>query len=146
MKPLNDKMIDHLEADQSTPDAEIIDKMLDDAPPKQKEVIKELMISMQQMRMESNPASEVMKKLTKEHITNFLDASRDNMEKGYRDKNFHRLFLVVMALLMMSFIVIIVVLLKDNQPDMLEKVLYTGGGLVVGLLGGYGFGKSQRDE
>jgi hypothetical protein len=43
------------------------------------------------------------------------------------------------------FIVVMVVLLK-NQPDMLEKILYTLGGITAGAFGGYGFGKHQSND
>lgn len=50
-----------------------------------------------------------------------------------------------MVLLFMIFIVILVNLLID-KPDILEKVLYTMGGLIVGAFGGYGFGKTKKDD
>ena len=45
----------------------------------------------------------------------------------------------------MVFIVVLVFLLSD-KPDVLEKVLYTLGGLIVGAFGGYGFGKTKKDD
>ena len=38
-----------------------------------------------------------------------------------------------------------IVLLKDN-PDVMEKIIYTVGGVIVGAFGGYGFGKNRNDD
>lgn len=45
----------------------------------------------------------------------------------------------------MAFIVVIILLLKDI-PDIMEKIIYTIGGLAAGAIGGYGFGKFKNDE
>lgn len=68
--------------------------------------------------------------MTSQNIDKFLDGQQD--------------FLGAMALLFMVFIVVLIVLLKD-KPEILEKVLYSMGGLIVGAFGGYGFGKSKKD-
>ena len=52
---------------------------------------------------------------------------------------------VIVLLIALVFIVALVVLLKDN-PDILEKVLYTLGGVITGAFGGYGIGKNARDD
>ncbi len=39
----------------------------------------------------------------------------------------------------------LIILLKDN-PDIMEKIIYTVGGVVIGAFGGYGFGKNKGDE
>ena len=44
----------------------------------------------------------------------------------------------------MLFVIALVILLKDN-PDVLEKVIYAGGGLIAGAFGGYGYGKNKRE-
>lgn len=50
--------------------------------------------------------------------------------------------LVALALV---FFTAIIVLLKDN-PDVLEKIIYSVGGVIVGAFGGYGFGRQKRDD
>ena len=52
---------------------------------------------------------------------------------------------MVILLIVVAFIIILISMLKD-KPDIMEKVLYASGGLIAGALGGYGFGKSKRDE
>lgn len=54
------------------------------------------------------------------------------------------LFLDVMAVVIIV-IVVIVILLKD-KADIVEKVLYAMGGLIIGAIGGYGFGKTKGDS
>lgn len=43
----------------------------------------------------------------------------------------------------MVFFIILVILLKDT-PDVMEKIIYTVGGVVIGAFGGYG--KNKNDE
>lgn len=45
----------------------------------------------------------------------------------------------------MAFIIIIIVLLKDN-PEIMEKIIYTVGGVVIGAFGGYGYGKNKSED
>ena len=45
----------------------------------------------------------------------------------------------------MVFFVILIILLKDNT-DVMEKIIYTVGGVIAGAFGGYGFGKNRNDE
>ncbi len=45
----------------------------------------------------------------------------------------------------MIFFILLVILLKDN-PDVMEKIIYIVGGVVIGAFGGYGFGKNRNDE
>lgn len=57
------------------------------------------------------------------------------------------LFADVMAMVIVVIVVIvgIVILLKD-KADIVEKVLYAMGGLIIGAIGGYGFGKNKGDS
>ena len=45
----------------------------------------------------------------------------------------------------MVFFILLVILLKDI-PDVMEKIIYIVGGVVIGAFGGYGFGKNRNDE
>jgi len=127
-------------------DSGILDDVLETASPEQRRRIEQMMISSFQMQAEMSPETEVMKKLTPEHISGFLAASKEEMEKSYQDRNWQRLFTALMVLLAMAFVIIIVLLLKDKHPDVMEKVIYASGGLVAGAIGGYGFGKNKSSE
>lgn len=122
-----------------------IDDILAHASPEHRKVVEQLMVSQFQMRTELSPETEVMKRLTPDHITAFLETSKSEMEKSYKDKNSQRLFTGIMAVCAMVFVISIIVLLKDT-PDVMEKVIYAGGGLVAGAIGGYGFGKNKNDD
>lgn len=128
-----------------SPEDAMLDGFLNGVPEEHREQMKQMIVSSFQMHAESSPSLEVMKKMTPEHITGFLEASKEEMEKSYRDRNFHRLFLAVMTIVAMAFVITIIVLLK-NTPDVMEKVIYAGGGLVAGLIGGYGIGKTRNNE
>ncbi len=126
-------------------DETILNEVLENAPPEHRKKIEQMMISSIQMRAELSPETEVMKKLTSAHITSFLAASKEEMEKSYQDRNRQRIFSVIMVGLAMLFVIILVLLLKDH-PDVMEKVIYASGGLVAGAIGGYGFGKNKSSN
>lgn len=67
------------------------------------------------------------------------------MEYQFKESRDNKIFIGIVVFLFMVFIVVLVFLLSD-KPDVLEKVLYTLGGLIVGAFGGYGFGKTQKDD
>lgn len=122
-----------------------LDEILEKASPKHRKIVEQLMVSQFQMRAELSPETEVMKKLTPEHITSFLEASKDEMEKNYKDRNYQRIFTGVIALFAMLFVIAIIFLLKST-PDVMEKVIYAVLGFIGGALGGYGFGKNKSDD
>lgn len=67
------------------------------------------------------------------------------MEYQFKESRDNKIFIGIVVFLFMVFIVVLVFLLCD-KPDVLEKVLYTLGGLIVGAFGGYGFGKTKKDD
>lgn len=95
--------------------------------------------------MSSSPEMELMKKMTSENIESFLENQKEAMKYSFKEGRDKKLFLGIAILLFMIFILILVVMLKDT-PDILEKVLYTLGGLIFGAFGGYGFGRSKKEE
>lgn len=93
----------------------------------------------------ANPETAVMNKITEEHISQFLTGSREEMQYSYKEKSQKKIFTLLALVLVMAFCVIIICLLKDS-PDIMEKVLYTVGGVVAGAFGGYGYGKNRRED
>ena len=67
------------------------------------------------------------------------------MRNDYKERHERKIYTTVLIFLALAFFIIIVVLLKEN-PDLLENVICTVGGLVAGAFGGYGLGKKQRDD
>lgn len=91
------------------------------------------------------PENTVSKKITENHISEFLDGSKQQMMEQYKEEHENKIFKGIVLTLVLVFIIAIIVLLR-NTPEVMEKVLYTLGGLLSGALGGYGYGKSKRDD
>ena len=115
-------------------------------PPEQRKIIERMMISSSvQMRSITSPETTVMKKLTSDHISKYLEGAELEMKNSYAEKLHRKIFTFLTMIVAMIFLVILVVLLKDT-PDVMEKIIYIVGGVVIGAFGGYGFGKNRSDE
>lgn len=124
----------------------VIDDVVQKVPEEDRHEVRRMMsLTMQMGRvMSSSPEMELMKNMTSQNIDKFLDGQQAAMQYQFKEGREGKIFLGAMALLFMVFIVVLIFLLKD-KPDILEKVLYSMGGLIVGAFGGYGFGKSKKD-
>lgn len=96
------------------------------------------------MRRVMSPETEVMRKVTSEHISKFLDSQDTAMNKQFQEVKESKIYTFGIFLFTLIFIVILIILLKDN-PEVMEKVLFTLGGLVTGAIGGYGYGKTKNN-
>ena len=67
------------------------------------------------------------------------------MQNSYAEKKQNKIFAFLVLLMTMVFFVVIILILKD-KPEIMEKILYTLGGLVAGAFGGYGFGKKRNED
>lgn len=123
-----------------------IEEVLDSVPPEHRKVIEQLMISSVQMRsVSSSPEAVVMKKLTPEHISQFLNGASQEMENSYKERFHRKVFTFFTTIIAMIFFVVIIVLLKDDT-DVMEKVIYAIGGVCAGAFGGYGLAKKKADD
>lgn len=122
-----------------------LDEVLKEVPEEQRKIVEQLMVSSVQMGRISSPETEVMRKITPEHISAYLAASEEDMKKSYEDKKSRRKFRLALSFLSMIFVLAIIIILKDS-PDIMEKVLYAGGGFVAGIAGGYGLSKRSQDD
>lgn len=139
--------IQHLDnADKENWEEAQLEDVLENVPPEHRKVIEKMMIS-SSIRMGSifSPEATVMEKLTQDHITKFLDSSELEMEKSYSEKFHRKIFTFLTMIVAMIFFIILIILLKDN-PDVMEKIVYIVGGVVIGAFGGYGFGKNKNNE
>ena len=129
-------------ADEKFEDA-VINDVIEKVPEEDRHEVKKMMtMSMQMGRvMSASPEMELMKKMTSQNIDTFLEGQKAEFKESRENK----IFLGIVVLLFMIFIIVLVFLLGD-KPDILEKVLYTIGGLIVGAFGGYGFGKTKRND
>ena len=98
-----------------------------------------------QMRGMISPEATVMNKITGEHITEYLQGARQEMENTFDERKQNRIFTFLTLIFAMIFFIIIILLLKD-KPDFMEKIIYSFVSLVAGAIGGYGFGKSRSDN
>lgn len=122
-----------------------LSEVLDGVPEEERKVIEKRMVSMFQMGGSFSPESAISKKITEEHITQYLDGAREDMRNSYSEKKQGKIFLFLSLLLSMVFFIAVIVILKD-QPDIMEKIIYTLGGLIAGAFGGYGFGKKKSGD
>lgn len=123
-----------------------IEEVLESVPPEHRKVIEKFMISTVQMRsISSSPEAVVMKKLTPEHISQFLEGASQEMKNSYAEKFHKKIFTFLTMLIAMIFFVVVILLLKEN-PDVMEKVLYAVGGVCAGAFGGYGLAKKRTDD
>lgn len=138
------KSVEAALAGDDTEDVESIEAMIEHLPEdKQKLIIQETFGMMGIGRLA--PENELAKKINETHITNYLDGAREQMQNDYKEKHEKKIFVVVLVALALAFFTTIIVLLKDN-PDVLEKIIYSVGGVIVGAFGGYGFGRQKRDD
>lgn len=141
----NNKLVESEKSSENLEDLENIDEILEGVPEEHKKTIQKLIISSIQMRGMISSENEVAKKITEEHITQYLEGSKLEMENSYEEKKHKKILVFLTIFLTMAFIVVIILLLKDI-PDIMEKIIYTIGGLAAGAIGGYGFGKFKNDE
>lgn len=118
---------------------------MEDMPPEIRKHMEKFMISSVQMGI-ARPESTVSQKITEEHITKFLEGSQENMENSYKEKHENKIFMAFILFMVFAFIIVIIFLLKDNNPDVMEKIIYTLAGLVAGVFGGYGYGKTKNNS
>ena len=63
----------------------------------------------------------------------------------YIGKSHKKVFTFLTIVVAMIFFVIIILLLED-KPEIMEKIIYTLGGVIAGAFGGYGFGYGKQPD
>ncbi len=129
----------------SDSEEEILDGILEGIPKEDRHEVKKMIGMSMQMGRVISPEMELMKKMTPAHVTEFLDTQKKAMENQFKENREDKVFIVVVLIIIVVFIVVLIVLLKD-KPDIMEKILYTLGGLITGVFGGYGFGRIQKEN
>jgi len=92
-----------------------------------------------------SPDHEVAKKVTPEHIGKMIDANAREMENSYKDKGQRRVFSLLYYVGAIATLLVVIILLKE-EPDVMTEVLKIGLPAIATGLGGYGFGRSKRDD
>lgn len=123
---------------------EELEKVVESAPEEMRHELKQMVGMYMQMGGRISPQAELMKKMQPEHVTEYLAGQREASQNQFKESRERKIFLAFVLMIILIFVVVLVVILKD-ESDLLEKVLYTLGGLITGLIGGYGYGKSRDD-
>ncbi len=123
------------------------ERALESVPEENRRIIERFVFSSIQMRDVSSPESFVMKQITPEHITKYLDGAEQEMKNSYKEQSQRKIFTLITVLAIMAFLIAIIIILKDN-PDVMEKIIYAAGGVIAGAFGGYGLGieKGKKDS
>lgn len=140
----NKEVIEPTEDDENLIDKEL-DSILENVPKEGRHEVKKMIGMSMQMGGIISPQMELMKKMTPEHVSEFLDTQKMTMQNQFKENRENKIFLFSVLTIVLIFIVVLIVLLKD-KPEIMEKVLYALGGLITGILGGYGLGKSKSNE
>lgn len=124
----------------------VLDDILEDVPEEHRKKVEKMIISSSvQMRGMISPEANVMNKITGDHITEYLQGARQEMENSYKEHTQNRIFTFVTLIMSMIFFIVIIIMLKDI-PDFMEKIIYSLVSLVAGAIGGYGYGKSKSNN
>lgn len=92
-----------------------------------------------------SPSDQIAGKLTEEHITNYLESSREERLQQYKERREHRLFTALELIAILASIVLVVWFLKDN-PAILVNILYIIGGLGALFIWKYPHEKKDRKD
>lgn len=122
---------------------EHITKLLNDVPPEDRKHIERTLIQSFGMVGHMSPESAIMKKITSDHITKYLDASGENMKLGFKDRTQNRIYTSFLIIISLIFFVVLIYALKDN-PSLLQNIIYSVVGLVAGAFGGYGYSQHKH--
>ena len=137
--------LDTQESPEKTVADDPLEAILDDIPQESRHEVKKMIGLSMQMGGVISPQIELMKKMTPEHVTAFLEGQREANNNQFKESRDNKLFILGLILIILIFIVITILLLRD-KPNVLEKILYTSGGLIAGAFGGYGAGRIKRDD
>lgn len=113
-------------------------------PREERRMIRSVMASVQMIQRTGTDTA-VASKITEEHITQYLNGARENMQLEHRDKHQLRITTLIAMALIGLFLVVVILLLKDN-PDVMEKIIYAVGGVLIGAVGGFGIGRYKQKD
>ncbi|MCI8590822.1 MAG: hypothetical protein HFI88_00440 [Lachnospiraceae bacterium] len=116
-----------------------LEEVIDTIPDKEQASVIRRVMSMQFGMISNTPENSISKKINSEHITQYIETSKEAMEKEYKEKHEAKVFQGFVFTICCIVFVLVIVLLK-NQPDYMEKIIYALFGFGAGICGGYGIG------
>ncbi len=140
-----DKLIETEEKDTSGGLEQELDTLLESIPKEDRHVARKMIGMSMQVGGVISPQLELMKKMTPDHISEFLQGQREATKYQFKENRENKIFLGFILIIALVFVIIVILLLKAT-PEIMEKVLYTAGGFVAGIIGGYGYGKTKSDD
>jgi hypothetical protein len=102
-------------------------------------------VTMGMMRSEKTTEESIISKMTSKNMDTYMKDAGDNMRLTHKGKTQNRVFLFGLALIITILFIVVIVIFRDN-PEFIEKIIMPAGGVLAGFAGGFGFGKSKRDE
>ena len=84
-----------------------LEQALESVPPQERKVIERMMVSSFQMRGVSSPETAVMKKITEEHITKYLEGAEIDMKNSYTEKFHKKVFTFLTIVVAMIFLLLL---------------------------------------
>lgn len=103
----------------------------------------ELMSAMMMKDMSSQ--SNIADKLTAEHLDKMIDNEAKEIASKYKYNSFRLVLGLILFIFMAGLLITVIIILKDS-PDVMEKIIYTVGGVIIGGIGGYGFGSRKSNN
>ena len=91
------------------------------------------------------PGMEISSKITPEHIDKMLATDDKKVDVASKDRHEDRLFKLAIVVIGIVAVVVLCVFFKDDVES-LQKIIFPLISLLVGAIGGYGFGKTQKDK
>ena len=125
-----------------------IDEAIDTIPdPEDRSQVRQVVTEFGMM-MHVSPQAGMMKKITSEHISTYLETQKETMQKSFEDDAGKRKFYLAILIVICIVILLIILLLRDKSPELMEKIITI---LITSALagaGGYGFGykRGKKDE
>ena len=87
-----------------------------------------------------SPEMEIARKITEEHITEYLEGSREDRRQAFKERREKRLLTAFEIVAALGFVVAIVVFLK-NEPAVLVNILY-----IIAALAALWFWKKKNNK
>ena len=119
-----------------------IDEVLREIPEEKRTLIRER-ISVFMSGQE--PESAISRKMTPDHISTYLKDAGDDMRLSHRERSQSKWFIFIIGLFVFGLIGLVIMIFQD-KPDLIEKIIFAVGGCAAGFIGGFGYGKSKREE
>lgn len=91
------------------------------------------------------PGMEISNKITPEHINQMLATEDKKVDIALKDRHEDRIFKFAITFIAVIAIGVLCVVFKDNIES-LQKIIIPILSFLAGVVGGYGYGKTKRDE